>query len=169
MPALQRAVARGHDDDVAVAVREALGLDVPRLVEEALNEALAAAEGGHRLARGRVEELRDLLERARDLEAAAAAAERRLDGHGQAVLLRKGDDLVGRLDGVRGARNQGSAGALRDVTRADLVAERLDRGGAGANPGEARVDDRAREVRVLRKEAVPGVDGLARRSAARRR
>ena len=42
--ALQRAVAGGDDDDVAVLVGEALGLDVARLVEELLDEALAAAE-----------------------------------------------------------------------------------------------------------------------------
>ena len=43
--ALQRAVAGGDDDDVAVLVGQALGLDVARLVEELLDEALAAAEG----------------------------------------------------------------------------------------------------------------------------
>ena len=42
--ALQRAVAGGDDHDVAVLVGQALGLDVARLVEELLHEALAAAE-----------------------------------------------------------------------------------------------------------------------------
>ena len=54
--ALQRAVARGDDDDVAVLVGEALGLDVAGVVEEALDEALAAAEGGDRLAHGGLEQ-----------------------------------------------------------------------------------------------------------------
>ena len=85
---------RDHDD-VAVAVGEALGLDVARVVEVALDEALAATEGGDGLADRRVEQLGDLLERAGDLEAAAAAAERRLDGDRQAVLLGERDDLVG--------------------------------------------------------------------------
>ena len=78
--ALQRAVAGGDDHDVAVLVGQHLGLDVPRAVEVLLDEALAAAEGGHRLAHGRVVELGDLLHRARDLQAATAAAEGRLDG-----------------------------------------------------------------------------------------
>ena len=60
--ALQRAVAGRDDDDVAVAVGEALGLDVPRLVEVALDEALAAAERGDRLADRRLEQLGDLLD-----------------------------------------------------------------------------------------------------------
>ena len=111
--ALQRAVAGADDDDVAVLVGEALGLDVARLVEVALDEALAAAERGDRLADGGLEQLGDLLERAGDLQAAAAAAERGLDGDRQAVLLGEGDDLVGARDRVGGARHQRRAGALR--------------------------------------------------------
>ena len=43
-------------------VGEALGLDVPRLVEVLLDEALAAAERGDRLADGGLEQLGDLLD-----------------------------------------------------------------------------------------------------------
>jgi hypothetical protein len=100
--ALQRAVARRDDDDVALGIREALRLDVARLVEVLLHEALAAAEGGDRLAGGRLEQLGDLVELAGDLEAASAAAVGGLDGDGQADLLGEGDDLVGRRRG-RGA------------------------------------------------------------------
>ena len=60
--ALQRAVAGAGDDDVAVLVGDHLGLDVARLVEVALDEALAAAERGDRLAGGRLEQLGDLLD-----------------------------------------------------------------------------------------------------------
>ena len=60
--ALQRAVARRDDDDVARGIREALRLDVPRLVEVLLDEALAAAEGRDRLARRGLEQLGDLLD-----------------------------------------------------------------------------------------------------------
>ncbi|GAA3290345.1 hypothetical protein GCM10020295_04560 [Streptomyces cinereospinus] len=73
--ALQRAVTRRHDHDVAVGVGQALGLDVARLVEVALHEALAAAERGHRLAHRRVVQLRHLLQRPGDLQTASAAAE----------------------------------------------------------------------------------------------
>ena len=50
--ALQRAVAGADDDHVAVLVGEHLRLDVARAVEVALDEALAPAERGDRLAGG---------------------------------------------------------------------------------------------------------------------
>ena len=93
--ALQRAVAGGDDDDVAVLVGQALGLDVARLVEVLLDEALAAAEGGDRLPDRRVVELGDLVQVARHLQAAAATAEGGLDRDRQAVLPGELDDLVG--------------------------------------------------------------------------
>ena len=53
------------------------------------------------------------------------------------------------------------APALVAMCRAcDLVAEGDDRLGGGADPGQAGVDDRLREVGVLGEEAVPGVDGV---------
>ena len=130
MAALQRAVAGRDDDDVAVLVGEALGLDVARVVEVALDEALAATERGDGLADGGVVQLGDLLEGARDLEAATAAAERRLDGDGQAVLLGERDDLVGPVDRVGGAGDERGAGAQRDVRAATLSpSERIASGG----------------------------------------
>ncbi len=101
--ALQRAVAGACDDDVAVLVGDDLSLDVARLVEVALDEALAAAERGDGLAGGGVEQLGDLFDGAGDLHAAAAAAEGGLDGDRHAVLLGERDDLVGVLDRVGGA------------------------------------------------------------------
>ena len=158
--ALERAVAGRDDDDVAVLVGEALGLDVARVVEEALDEALAAAEGRHGLADRRVVEVGDLLHGAGDLEAASAAAVCRLDRHGEAVLLGELDDLVGAGDRVLRAGHERGAGLRRDVARLDLVAEGVDRLGAGADPDEARVDHGLGEGRVLGEEAVAGVDGV---------
>ena len=91
--ALQRAVAGGDHDDVARGIREALRLDVAGLVEVLLDEALAAAEGGDRLAGRGLEHLGDLVELARDLEPAPAAAVGGLDRDRQAELLGERDDL----------------------------------------------------------------------------
>ena len=160
VPSLQRAVAGRHDDDVAVLVGEHLGLDVAWAVEVALDEALAAAERRDGLADRGVEQLGDLLDRARDLEAAAAAAERRLDRDGQSVGAGELLDLLGRLDRVGRALDLRRARALRDVARRDLVAEGADRLGRRADPGEPGVDDGLGEVGVLRQEPVAGVHGV---------
>ena len=119
------------------------------LVEVALDEALAAAEGGDRLAHRGVVQLGDLLERAGDLEAAAAAAEGRLDGDRQAVLLGERDDLVGAVDRVGVPATSGAPARCGDVPGGDLVAERADGGGRRADPGQAGVDDGLGEVGVL--------------------
>ena len=99
-------------------VGEALGLDVARLVEVLLDEALAAAERGDRLAGRRLEQLGDLLAGAGDLEAAAAAAERGLDRDGQPELVderehlvgirRRGSGVPGRERGARPSRRRGA-------------------------------------------------------------
>ncbi len=162
--ALQRAVAGGDHDDVAVAVGEALGLDVPGTVEVALDEALAAAEGRDGLAGGRLEQLGHLCEVAGDLEAASAAAVGGLDRDRQAELLREGDDLFGVRHRVGRAGHQRRTDLCRDVTGLHLVAEGLDGRRRRADPDQAGVDHGLGEAGVLGEEAVAGVDGV--RSAA---
>ena len=159
--ALQRAVARRDHDDVARGIREALRLDVARLVEVLLDEALAAAEGGDRLARRRLEHLGDLFERAGDLEAASAAAVRGLDGDRQAVLLDERERPRRRRrpgPGCPGASGAPTFSAT--CARGDLVAERLDRLGARADPDQPGADHGAGEVGVLGEESVAGVHGV---------
>ena len=67
-----------------------------RLVEVALDEALAATERGDGLAHGAVVQLGDLFALAGDLQAATAAAEGRLDRDRQAVLVGEREHLVRR-------------------------------------------------------------------------
>ncbi len=155
--ALQGAVAGGDDDDVAVLVGQALGLDVAGLVEELLDQALAATERRDGLADRGLVRLGDLLDGARDLEAAAAAAEDRLDRDGQPELLRERDDLVGVLDRVLGARGERGVGLVGDVLGPGLVAERLDRGRRRADPDQPGVEDGLGEVGVLGEEPVARV------------
>ena len=104
-----------------------------------------------------------------DLEAAAAAAERRLDGDRQAVPARERDDLVGPADRAGGAGRQRGADRAGDVPGAHLVAQRLDGGRRRADPGQPGVDDGLGEVGVLGQEAVARVHrvGAARRPRRR--
>ncbi len=158
--ALERAVAGGDHHHVAVGVGEALGLDVARGVQEALDEALAAAEGGDGLADGGFEQFGDFLAGAGHLDAASAAAEGRLDGDGQAELVHELEDFLGGLHRVGGAGDLRGADLFGDVAGLDLVAQGGDRLGGGADPGDAGVDDLGGELGVLGQEAVAGVDGV---------
>ena len=71
--------------------------------------------GADRLADRGLEGVGDLLQRAGDLEAAAAATEGGLDRDRQAVLLGEGDDLVGVRRPGPWCRRQGGADLLGDV------------------------------------------------------
>ncbi len=161
--ALQRAVPGAGDDDVAVLIGDHLGLDVTRLVEVALHEALAAAERRDRLAGGRLEQLGDLLQGAGHLHAATAAAEGGLDRDRHSVLPGERHHLVGILDRIRCAGHQGSLRAGGDVARGDLVAKVADRLWARPDPDQPGVDDGLGEVGVLREEAVARVNGVGTR------
>ena len=158
--ALQGAVAGADDDDVAVRVGEHLGFDVAGPVEVALDEAFAAPEGRFGLADGRLEQVGDLVALAGDLEAAPAAAEGGLDGHGQAVLVGERDDLARVLDRVLGAGHQGHVRLHGEVAGGDLVTEVPDGLRGRPDPGETGVDHGLRELGVLGEEPVPGVDGV---------
>ena len=160
VPPLQRAVAGGDDDHAAVAVGQALGLDVSRLVQVALDEALAPPERRLRLAHRRLVHVRDLVLGPRDLEPASAAAEGGLDRDRQPVLGGERLHLVDAVHRVGGAGHQRSAHLLRDVPGLHLVAERGDRVRRRADPDQAGVDDGAREVGVLGEEAVARVHGV---------
>src|SRR6478752_6938499 len=119
-----------------------------------------AAEGGDGLADRGLVGVGDLLERAGDLEAAAAAAEDGLDRDRQPVGLGELDDLVGVLDRVLGARREGGLRLVGDVLGPGLVAQRLDRGGRGTDPDQPGVDDGLGELGVLGEEPVAGVDAV---------
>jgi hypothetical protein len=114
-----------------VRVGQHLGLHVARLVEEALDEALAAAERRHGLATAESNSSGISSVGAGDLQPAPAAAERGLDGDREAVLPREGDHLVGTADRVLRAGHQRRTRGGRDVPRLHLVTQGDDRVGEG--------------------------------------
>ena len=101
-----------------------------------------------------------------DAHPLAAAAGRGLDQQRKADRCRD----RGRVGGVveLGAGDDRDAGVLHQRPRSDLRAHRLDRARRRADPDEAGVDHRPREVGVLGEEAVAGVDrvGAGQRAAA---
>src|SRR5215216_4629145 len=103
-----------------MGIGQALGLDVPRLVQVPLDEALAAAECADRLPGRGLEQLRHFFQRASDLHAATATAVRRLDRDRQAVLLGEGEYVVDPSDRVRRTGDLRGADLVRDVPGLDL-------------------------------------------------
>ena len=96
--------------------------------------------------------------RAGDLEAAPAAAVRGLDRDRAGRAPRRTRAPRRRREtGPGRAGRERCADLLGDVAGGDLVAERLDRLGARADPDEPGADDGAGEVGVLGEEAVAGV------------
>ena len=158
--ALQRAVAGADDDDVAVGVGEHLRLDVAGLVEVALDEALAAAERGDRLADG-------ASRTARGSPRSVRATFSPRPPPPNAALIATGRpcssaNATTSSASVTGSAVPGTSGAPTfsgDVPGGDLVAERGSPR-ARADPGQPGVDDGLGEVGVLGEEAVAGVDGV---------
>ena len=94
MSSLQRAVACGHHDGVAVLVGEHLRFHVTRAIEVALHEALPATESGHRFADSRVIQLGNLLHSASHLQPSTATAERGLDSDRKTEFFCESNNVV---------------------------------------------------------------------------
>ena len=155
--ALQGAVTGGYHHNVAVRIRQALGLNVAGGVQEAFNEAFATAECCGGFTNSGFVHLDDAFTVTGNLNAAATATECGLHRDGQTVLICESNNLIGRLDRVLSTGHQGSAHLLRDVAGSHLITQLGNGLGGGANPGQTSVNALLRELCVLRKETVAGV------------
>ena len=158
--ALQGALALPQVQDSAVGVGEHLHLDVARRIDEALDEESVIAEGRERLAPCTSDRCRDVIALADHAHALAAAAGRGLEQSGSADLLDRGDDRLIVHPRVMASGHHRHARGNGRLLGCDLVAHRLDDLGAGTDEDQARLLAGAGEGRVLRQEAVAGVDGL---------
>ena len=162
MAALDAAVALAEVDRLAILVARDLHLHVAGAREQALDvdggvaERLrglgaAALPGGLHAVR-----VRD------DAHPPPAAARDRLDDHARARRQRgeEGAGLV-RVHRPRDALHDGHAVRLRQLSRARLVPEQVERFGTGSDEREARLLAGAREGGAFGEEAVAGVDGVA--------
>lgn len=156
---LHRAVALEQVHGLAGLVGEDLHLDVPGAHHGLLQEHPGVAEGArslpHRLGQSRCEITRGL----DATHAAAAAARHRLGEEREADVLRLGDE---RLDvvGCLGRTQHRHSGLDRVPLRLDLVARHLEHLRRRADEDDAVGRRLLRELRVLRQEAVSGVDRI---------
>ena len=154
MPALDGAVALVQVDNVAVVVTEELDLDVLGLVEEALDEDGAVAEGALGLGGGTLEGLLELGSGAHNTHTAATATVSSLDDDGEAILVGELLDLLVALDGTLSTGDDRDAGSNGDPPGGDLVAE-------GVNDVGGRPDELVREKRVSSANAVVPQTGVS--------
>ena len=157
--ALQRAVALAQMHDMAMGVGQNLDFDMAWPLEIFLHIDHVIAERGlgfgARLGQGKGK-LAGILG---DFHAPAAAPRRGLDQDRIA-------DLFGHARGVRvqhfavRARHRGNAQFLHRLLGGDLVAHHPDMLGRGTDEGQPMLLDDVGELRVLRQEAVAGMNGL---------
>ena len=145
---------------VAVHVEQELHLDVPRLVEVALEVDAAVAEARLGLARRRAERRLHAGCGVDDADALAAAARGRLERDRIADALRVLPRRACVGDGIGRAGHDRHAGRLHRAARLDLVAHRLDGLGRRPDPLESGIAYGARERGVLREESVAWMDRL---------
>ena len=165
MAALDRAVALAEVDDVAVRVGEHLHLDVPRILEVALDVDAAVREVLLALALRRLERPLGLARLGDELHALAAAARGRLDDQRIADLLAERAAPPRRVStGSVVPGMIGTPASPHRRPRPRLRAHQLDRLARRADPDEPGVLDRPREAGVLGEEAVAGMDRLGARA-----
>ena len=131
------------------------------LVKILFDEALSASKRSHRFARCGIEQLRNFVASAGNLEPASAAAERGLDCDGKSVSVDESEDFIRVCHGVECSRRERRPNLFGDVAGTHLVAEAFDCLGARADPDQPRIDDSARKVSVFREEAVTRVDRVS--------
>mmetsp|Transcript_79954 Transcript_79954/g.209984 ORF Transcript_79954/g.209984 Transcript_79954/m.209984 type:complete len:802 (-) Transcript_79954:52-2457(-) len=160
VPDLHAAVALEEVDRAALPVGHDLHLDVARVPQELLEEDGAVAEGRCRLSRAAAVAVRQVRVVLDDAHAAAAAAEGRLEHDGQrdGVRLHVRDGLGRGGHEGRAAEDRHAAG-LRQLARADLVAEQRDGLRPRAHEADAAALALLRQRRALAEEAVAGVHG----------
>ena len=142
--------------EVSQRVARRLGLHVTGDLDEALDEVSAQVGGVRVTSKEQVQ----VSLRADDADASAAAAVGSLEHHG---VTGGGDEclnFLARGHGFGHAGNRRNAALLGDATRLDLVTQRINDVGGGAEPSNAGVLDSAREFGVLRQESVARVNRI---------
>ena len=158
--ALDRAIALEEMDDIAVAIREDLHLDMPRIDQIFLDQQAIVAEGCLRLAPRPRQGFGQCGLVLNDAHAFAAAAGRGFDQHRIADGARLFRQPCIALLFAMIAGDQRHAGLRHQRFRLGFRAHGADRGGGRADEDDAGRLASGSEIRVLGEEAVTGMDRL---------
>src|SRR2546430_13434440 len=150
MATLGRAVAQEIGEHVPAVIRHDLDLDMPRPLDESLEEQALVAERARREPTRARERLAQPALVANRLHPDPTAAGDGLDHHRKAGRARGGDERLVALVVTPVAGQHRYLGALRDRLRHGLVAERGEDARRRADETHTRGLDRAREARALR-------------------
>ncbi|KAI6766709.1 hypothetical protein HG531_011931 [Fusarium graminearum] len=130
---LDGAVTLVQVDDVAVVVTEKLDLNVLGLVKEALNEYSAVTKGSLCLGGGTLKGLLETLLFANYSHTTATTTESGLDDDGESILVSEVLDLLVPFNGALSTRNNRDVGSVGKLSGRDLVTERVNDLGGGAD------------------------------------
>ena len=158
--ALHRAIALAQGHHGAVRIGDDLHLHVARVQHAALQVHGVVAERAHALALGDGELLGEVVLVVADAHALAATARRRLDHDGPADLACHRQRFLRMVHGLLRAGNHGHARLHHGLAGLALVAHAVQDLGRGADEHDVVLAAQLRERRVLRQEAVAGMDGL---------
>ena len=161
MVALHGAVALAEVHGVAVLVGEDLDLDVAPVLDQALEEHAIAAERSASLRLRLGVRGLDLIGRARDPHAAAAAAVLRLEQHGEPDLGRDAFRVLHSGEDPERARDHAHAGRAHRGLRTGLRAHQRRDVWRRADERHAMLRAQRGEQRILRQEAPAGMQGRA--------
>ena len=159
IPALEGAVTLAQMVDVAVLIGKDLHLDMLGLHQVLLDEDVAAAEGLFRLAVDQLIGGLDLLGLVAAAHAAAAAAGSGLQDDGEAEADGLFQRVIGVLQRLGAAGDDGHAAFDGDLLGAELVAHLGQHVGGRAHKQDSVILAGTGKVGILRQEAIAGVDG----------
>ncbi len=167
VPTLQTAFAFAQMDDCSVLVGKQLDLDVPRALDEPLDQQGVVAKGVTRFPPGTRDRLGQRGLVGHLPHALAAAAGRRFEQDRVADLPRRSYEVGVGESGCVPTGYDGDPCRLHGLLGPDLVAHRLDSGCRRADEHQPGVGAGADEVGVLGQESIAGMD--RQRAAGRRR
>ena len=163
MSPLDRAVTLTEPHDLALTIRKYLHLNVARSRDLPLQIERGRSESGGGLAGRTSPSGVEVLIAADNAHSLSAAAARRLEQNRIADLVRRG---AGRGHIAQRLRTFGDRDidVTRETAGRGLLAEETLHPRRWTDEHEPRIDHRLREVRILREEAVTGVDRVASRA-----
>ena len=160
MASLQRALTLAQVDYIAVFICENLHLDMPRGVDEVLDEQGIIAEGTRRFTTGCRECRRQVSSVFHAVHTLAATSCRRLNQYRKANRWGCLDEVLVAKPWTRQTRHGGNIAGFDGGAGRDFVAHGVNSAGRRANEFDTRFLAGGGEVCVFREKAITGVDSI---------